>query len=272
MAIFSKKLLKELFVTLLVHAMLLWIALVALLVFVAGDEGFGVAWFYLMLLGIIGCWGDECTLLFPFSNLLAVFAVLFFIARYARLAEYFIEAKKKFLIIYALVFLVVGIPIWFNVIRDYLGDRAYRKEYAADEAYYWNKYGTEEKVEASYSFISPINHGKQNENSRKANVITIINPDGIESRILRDLSGQWEDTTVSYVSPGGNYFIDTNTRDKKITKIVETYTQRPKMDKDINYYQYPDSCLWSSDENYILCQHIPYDLYDKKNKPVSLSL
>src|SRR3989339_714268 len=112
MPIFSKKLLKELFVSALVYIMIAWIAVIFVLLTIAQAGDIGEAFMWVITIGICGCFFDDC-FAFPFAPFLAVFGLVFVIVRYSRLAEYFVEDKRKFLKKYAIAFLIIGIPIWF---------------------------------------------------------------------------------------------------------------------------------------------------------------
>ena len=215
----KKSILSQLFVSALIYIMIAWMAVIFVLLTIAQAGDIGEAFMWVIVIGIGGCWVDECVLLVPFAPFLAVFIIVFFVVWYSRLTEYFVEDAKKFFKRYAIAFLIIGIPIWFILIVGTVGSIISGRSYSKEVRYYWNKYGTEEKVTASFSFISPVYH-------ESGNKILIINPDGTEGRILEDFSSLAENVDVYYISPKGNFFIDVlfKTHDHKDEIIELTHT------------------------------------------------
>ena len=214
MAIIFKKIMRELFVSALIYIMIAWMAVVFVFLTIVVGGYVDEAFMWVITIGIGGCFYDEC-FAFPFAPLLAIFGLVFVIVRYSRLTEYFVEGKKKFLIIYSIVFLVVGIPIWFDVTRDYIGHRAYRKEYAVDEVYYWNKYGTEEEIAVPYKFIYPGGDAifLKDGNGFKEELASFPNLEAGKKDIIY--------TEITYPSPRNTYHIRDTYLDDYRNRIVE---------------------------------------------------
>lgn len=244
MKIVKKNLLTKLLISLVLYFGLLLFAIVSLKV--VGLWDMEDAALVVVMFGVVGyaCVFGGCQISFflPFVPFVVVYGLIFIAVHFLYRRGFFGKYRKKLIIGYAVFVLIFGSVPVYEAIQDANKNREHAQQELESNALYWNKYGSNEKIDVPHRFIYEW-----------GNEIKITNIDGSSERILKDLSQEF-DIFATYISPQGTYFLD----HEKEVFTVDTFDS--VMDvavlKDAREHQQtPKTCTWSFDERFLACQY-----------------